>query len=69
MKRLFTRVAPGQEQCEKPCSKSTPFPCAPQEMRALIPSDQQHLSARRERRDQLLMGLARLKKEHQESQG
>ncbi|KAK3543398.1 hypothetical protein QTP70_020418 [Hemibagrus guttatus] len=28
----------------------------------LIPSDQEHLSARRERRDQLLMGLAKLKK-------
>ncbi|KAJ8409907.1 hypothetical protein AAFF_G00209480 [Aldrovandia affinis] len=33
-----------------------------QEMCDLIPSDQQHLSARRERRDQLLMGLAKLKK-------
>jgi len=29
----------------------------------LIPGDQQHLSARIERRDQLLMGLARLKKD------
>nr|XP_057939079.1 lambda-crystallin homolog isoform X3 [Doryrhamphus excisus] len=29
----------------------------------LIPNDQQHLSARRERRDQLLMGLAKLKKD------
>lgn len=34
------------------------------EMCELIPSDQQHLSARIERRDQLLMGLAKLKKEH-----
>ncbi|XP_018551920.1 lambda-crystallin homolog [Lates calcarifer] len=34
------------------------------EMCELIPSDQQHLSARRERRDQLLMGLAKLKKDH-----
>lgn len=34
------------------------------EMCELIPSDQQHLSARMERRDQLLMGLAKLKKEH-----
>ncbi|KAG7467249.1 hypothetical protein MATL_G00151370 [Megalops atlanticus] len=33
-----------------------------QEMCELIPSDQQHLSARRERRDQFLMGLAKLKK-------
>ncbi|XP_036396989.1 lambda-crystallin homolog [Megalops cyprinoides] len=33
-----------------------------QEMCELIPSDQQHLSARRERRDHLLMGLAKLKK-------
>lgn len=33
-----------------------------QEMCDLIPNDQQHLSARRERRDQLLMGLAKLKK-------
>ncbi|XP_064800341.1 lambda-crystallin homolog [Oncorhynchus masou masou] len=32
------------------------------EMCELIPADQQHLSARRERRDQLLMGLAKLKK-------
>ncbi|XP_076603167.1 lambda-crystallin homolog [Chaetodon auriga] len=30
----------------------------------LIPSDRQHLSARMERRDQLLMGLAKLKKDH-----
>ncbi|XP_070770928.1 lambda-crystallin homolog [Enoplosus armatus] len=34
------------------------------DMCELIPSDQQHLSARMERRDQLLMGLAKLKKEH-----
>uniref|UniRef100_A0A1A7WGX3 Crystallin, lambda 1 n=1 Tax=Iconisemion striatum TaxID=60296 RepID=A0A1A7WGX3_9TELE len=33
------------------------------EMCELIPSDQQHLSARRERRDQLLMGLSKLKKD------
>uniref|UniRef100_A0A3Q1DC08 Crystallin, lambda 1 n=1 Tax=Amphiprion ocellaris TaxID=80972 RepID=A0A3Q1DC08_AMPOC len=30
----------------------------------LIPSDEQHLSARKDRRDQLLMGLAKLKKDH-----
>ncbi|XP_042350442.1 lambda-crystallin homolog [Plectropomus leopardus] len=34
------------------------------EMCELIPSDPQHLSARTERRDQLLMHLAKLKKEH-----
>ncbi|KAM9802857.1 lambda-crystallin homolog isoform X1 [Syngnathus typhle] len=34
------------------------------EMCQLIPNDERHLSARRERRDQLLMGLARLKKDH-----
>ncbi|KAK9537216.1 hypothetical protein VZT92_004851 [Zoarces viviparus] len=34
------------------------------DMCELIPNDQQHLSARMERRDQLLMGLAKLKKEH-----
>lgn len=34
------------------------------EMCELIPSDRQHLSARMERRDQLLMQLAKLKKEH-----
>ncbi|XP_040004869.1 lambda-crystallin homolog [Xiphias gladius] len=34
------------------------------EMCELVPRDQQHLSARRERRDQLLMGLAKLKKDH-----
>ncbi|XP_061923412.1 lambda-crystallin homolog [Entelurus aequoreus] len=33
------------------------------EMCQLIPNDQQHLSARRHRRDQLLMGLARLKQD------
>ncbi|XP_035533181.1 lambda-crystallin homolog [Morone saxatilis] len=34
------------------------------EMSELIPNDRQHLSARIERRDQLLMRLAKLKKEH-----
>ncbi|XP_014823016.1 PREDICTED: lambda-crystallin homolog isoform X1 [Poecilia mexicana] len=34
------------------------------EMCELIPSDQQHLSARKERRDLLLMHLAKLKKDH-----
>ncbi|KAM4558943.1 lambda-crystallin homolog isoform 1-T1 [Odontesthes bonariensis] len=34
------------------------------EMCELIPGDQQHLSARKERRDQLLMHLAKLKKDH-----
>ncbi|XP_029981164.1 lambda-crystallin homolog [Sphaeramia orbicularis] len=34
------------------------------EMCELIPSDQEHLSARKERRDQLLMKLAKLKKDH-----
>ncbi|XP_077393354.1 lambda-crystallin homolog [Festucalex cinctus] len=34
------------------------------EMCELIPNDEQHLSARRERRDRLLMGLARLKKDN-----
>nr|XP_020474552.1 lambda-crystallin homolog isoform X1 [Monopterus albus] len=34
------------------------------EMCESIPSDQHHLSDRRERRDQLLMGLAKLKKDH-----
>lgn len=34
------------------------------EMCELIPSDQQHLSARKDRRDQLLMKLAQLKKDH-----
>ncbi|KAL0963577.1 hypothetical protein UPYG_G00308180 [Umbra pygmaea] len=32
------------------------------EMCELIPADQQHLSVKRERRDQMLMGLAKLKK-------
>lgn len=40
----------------------------PQEMSELIPSDQQHLSARMERRDRLLMALAKLKKEHEGQQ-
>ncbi|AWP13531.1 putative lambda-crystallin -like [Scophthalmus maximus] len=34
------------------------------EMCELIPRDRQHLSARMERRDQLLMGLSELKKDH-----
>ncbi|XP_034549668.1 lambda-crystallin homolog [Notolabrus celidotus] len=34
------------------------------EMCELIPNDRQHLSARMERRDQLLMSLSKLKKEH-----
>ncbi|XP_060944630.1 lambda-crystallin homolog [Limanda limanda] len=34
------------------------------EMCELIPNDQEHLLARKERRDQLLMGLAKLKKDH-----
>ncbi|XP_029385578.1 lambda-crystallin homolog [Echeneis naucrates] len=34
------------------------------EMCELIPNDQQHLSARKERRDQLLMGLSKLKQDH-----
>uniref|UniRef100_A0A7N9AY32 Crystallin, lambda 1 n=1 Tax=Mastacembelus armatus TaxID=205130 RepID=A0A7N9AY32_9TELE len=34
------------------------------EMCELIPTDQQHLAARKEKRDQLLMGLAKLKKDH-----
>ncbi|XP_061580333.1 lambda-crystallin homolog [Cololabis saira] len=34
------------------------------EMCELIPADQQHLSARKERRDQLLMRLAKLKDDH-----
>lgn len=33
-----------------------------EEICELIPADQEHLTARRERRDQLLMGLAKLKK-------
>ncbi|XP_061648474.1 lambda-crystallin homolog [Phyllopteryx taeniolatus] len=34
------------------------------EMCELVPNNERHLSARRERRDQLLMGLAHLKKDH-----
>lgn len=34
------------------------------DMCELIPCDRQHLAARMERRDQLLMGLAKLKKDH-----
>ncbi|XP_068602382.1 lambda-crystallin homolog [Brachionichthys hirsutus] len=34
----------------------------------LIPNDRQHLSARTERRDRLLVGLARLKQEHRDQQ-
>lgn len=47
---------------------SNSLPWCLQEMCELIPNDQQHLSARMERRNQLLMGLAKLKKEHQDHQ-
>lgn len=40
------------------------FKSIAKEMNELIPNDRQHLSARIERRDQLLMALAKLKKDH-----
>ncbi|MGH0152069.1 UNVERIFIED_CONTAM: hypothetical protein FKN15_058610 [Acipenser sinensis] len=39
-----------------------------QEMCELIPSDPQHLAARRERRDRFILGLAKLKKDQESKQ-
>lgn len=56
MRRVLTDFGPVPEFSGEAASRIN------QEMSALIPADQQHLSARRARRDQLLMGLAKLKK-------
>ncbi|KAJ8255821.1 hypothetical protein COCON_G00196850 [Conger conger] len=56
MRRVLSSFGPVPEFSEEEAKTVV------QEMCDLIPNDQQHLSARRERRDQLLMGLAKLKK-------
>ncbi|XP_029935921.1 lambda-crystallin homolog [Myripristis murdjan] len=58
MKRVLTGFGPVPDFSGEAAKSIT------EEMSELIPSNQQHLSARRERRDQLLMGLAKLKQQH-----
>ncbi|CAJ1079072.1 lambda-crystallin homolog [Xyrichtys novacula] len=60
IKRVLTSFGPVPDFCGEG-SKTIA-----NEMCELIPNDRQHLSARMERRDQLLMALAKLKKEHKE---
>ncbi|XP_059199278.1 lambda-crystallin homolog [Centropristis striata] len=57
--RVLKSFGPVPDFCSGEAAKSIA-----NEMCELIPNDQQHLSARMERRDQLLMGLAKLKKDH-----
>uniref|UniRef100_A0A673YZL1 L-gulonate 3-dehydrogenase n=1 Tax=Salmo trutta TaxID=8032 RepID=A0A673YZL1_SALTR len=56
MRRVLTAFGPVPEFSGEAAE------CINKEMCELTPADPQHLSARRERRDQLLMGLAKLKK-------
>ncbi|TRY89751.1 hypothetical protein DNTS_000003 [Danionella cerebrum] len=56
MKRVLDTFGPVPNFSGEPAARITKEICA------LVPGDQQHLAARRERRDQLLMGLAKLKK-------
>ncbi|XP_062861973.1 lambda-crystallin homolog [Trichomycterus rosablanca] len=56
MKRVLSSFGPVPEFDGEAAERIT------KEISELIPSDPVHLSARRERRDQLLMGLAKLKK-------
>lgn len=58
IQRVLTSFGPVPEFCSEGAKTIV------NEMCELIPSDQQHLSARKERRDQLLMKLAKLKKDH-----
>ncbi|XP_056144860.1 lambda-crystallin homolog, partial [Lampris incognitus] len=58
MKRVLTAFGPVPDFSGEAAERIT------KEMCELIPGDGRHLSARRERRDQLLMGLAMLKKQH-----
>lgn len=55
MRRVLTDFGPVPEFSGEAAKRIT------EEICELIPSDQEHLSGRRERRDQLLMGLAKLK--------
>lgn len=56
MRRVLTDFGPVPEFSGEAAKRIT------EEICELIPSDQEHLPGRRERRDQLLMGLAKLKK-------
>ncbi|XP_066542543.1 lambda-crystallin homolog [Hoplias malabaricus] len=56
MRRVLSSFGPVPEFDEETADKINKEICE------LIPNDHEHLSARRERRDQLLMGLAKLKK-------
>ncbi|KAM6970416.1 lambda-crystallin homolog [Aplochiton taeniatus] len=56
MRRVLSAFGPVPEFSGEAVQRVT------EEICKLIPSDQEHLSARRERRDHLLMGLAKLKK-------
>lgn len=58
IRRVLTSFGPVPDFCGEG-SKSIA-----NEMCKLIPNDRQHLTARMERRDQLLMALSKLKKEH-----
>ncbi|CAM4604713.1 hypothetical protein PO909_033508 [Leuciscus waleckii] len=56
MKRVLATFGPVPDFSGEPAARIIKEICE------LIPSEQEHLTARRERRDQLLMGLAKLKK-------
>ncbi|KAA0715857.1 Lambda-crystallin -like protein [Triplophysa tibetana] len=56
IKRVLTTFGPVPEFSGEAAARIT------KEISESIPGDQEHLTARRERRDQLLMGLAKLKK-------
>ncbi|XP_056610154.1 lambda-crystallin homolog isoform X3 [Triplophysa dalaica] len=56
IKRVLTTFGPVPEFSGEAAARIT------KEISELIPGDQEHLTGRRERRDQMLMGLAKLKK-------
>ncbi|KTG45767.1 hypothetical protein cypCar_00024948 [Cyprinus carpio] len=55
MKRVLNTFGPVPDFSGEPAARIIKEICE------LIPAEQEHLTARRERRDQLLMGLAKLK--------
>ncbi|XP_058510673.1 lambda-crystallin homolog [Solea solea] len=61
LSRVLTSFGPVPDFCGEEAKKIC------NEMSELIPSDQRHLTARKERRDQLLMGLSKLKKDHEDA--
>ncbi|KAG7501585.1 lambda-crystallin-like [Solea senegalensis] len=61
LSRVLTSFGPVPDFCGEGAKKIC------NEMSELIPSDQKHLTARKERRDQLLMGLSKLKKDHEDA--